>query len=109
MLGSSSDRSYQESTGKSSCARWISLFGLTPEDFPVDSWYDLSLLLPSIQELAGTAHGIRLIFQLLLGLPVKDIGHFPTVRLLDKEDHSLLAVRACRLGVDCVVGDRLED
>jgi hypothetical protein len=91
------------------CGRWISLFGLNPDDWPIDTWYNLSLLLPSIQELAATRHGIPLIFQLLLQLPVKEITYFPSVCRLESEQWSLVGDRACRLGVDFIVGDRVED
>jgi hypothetical protein len=91
------------------CSRWIALFGLTPEDWPTRTWYSLSLLLPSLQELAGTRHGVSLIFRLLLDLAINEIRHFPAVRLLPSDDWSLLADRASRLGVDCIVGDRVED
>jgi hypothetical protein len=91
------------------CSRWISLFGLTPDDWPQEIWYNLSLLLPSLQELAATERGIGLIFQLSLQLPVNEIRYFPTFRKLPENDLSLLADRYCRLGVDSIVGDRVED
>jgi hypothetical protein len=91
------------------CSRWISLFGLTPEDWPTEVWYNLSLILPSLQQLAATERGIGLIFQLLLQLPVNEIQYFPAFRKLPENDLSLLADRYCRLGVDSIVGDRVED
>jgi Type VI secretion, TssG len=92
-----------------SCSRWISLFGLNPEDWPPEKWYNLSLLLPSLQRLAATEQGIRLFFQLLLELPVKDIQYFAGVRTLAETDYSLVGTRFCRLGVDCIVGNEVED
>lgn len=91
------------------CSRWISLFGLTPEDWPTEIWYNLSLILPSLQQLAATERGIELIFHLLLQLPVNEIRYFPSFRKLPEHDLSLLADRYCRLGVDSIVGDRVED
>lgn len=91
------------------CSRWISLFGLTPEDWPAEIWYNLSLILPSLQQLAATERGIELIFSLLLQLPVNEIRYFPSFRKLPENDLSLLADRYCRLGVDSIVGDRVED
>lgn len=91
------------------CSRWISLFGLIPEDWPTEIWYNLSLLLPSLQQLAATERGIALIFQLLLQLPVNEIQYFPAFRKLPESDLSLLADCYCRLGVDSIVGDRVED
>jgi hypothetical protein len=91
------------------CGRWISLFGLDPDAWPTDVWYDLALLLPSIQDLAATAHGIPFVLQLLLQLPVRTIEFFPTVRRLPDEDCSLIGERFSLLGVDCIVGNRVED
>lgn len=91
------------------CARWISLFGLTPEEWPQELWYNLALLLPTLQGLAATEHGIRLIFELLLQLPLKEIRFSPSFRPLPRNDWTLLGHRSCRLGVDCIVGNRVED
>jgi hypothetical protein len=92
-----------------SCSRWISLFGLNPDDWPPETWYNLSLLLAPMQQLAGTEQGIRLIFQLLLGLPVKQIRQVQSVRFLSREEYSLLGTKFCRLGVDYIVGEQVED
>jgi hypothetical protein len=92
-----------------SCARWIALFGLNPDDWPQETWYNLSLLLPSMQQIAATEYGIRLVFQLLLQLPVKEIRYFPTYRSLPEEQFSLLSESSCRLGVDYILGDAVED
>jgi hypothetical protein len=91
------------------CGRWIALFGLDPEEWPTDMWYDLALLLPSVQELAGTPHGIPLMFHLLLQLPIKSVSFYPAVQLLPPDEWSLVGEHACRLGVDCIVGDRQDD
>jgi hypothetical protein len=92
-----------------SCARWIALFGLNPEDWPQETWYNLSLLLPSMQHIAATEYGVRLVFQLLLQLPVKEIRCFPAYRSLPDGQFSLLSESFCRLGVDCILGDAVED
>ncbi len=91
------------------CSRWITLFGLNPDDWPPEIWYNLSLLLPSMQQLAATERGIRLVFQLLLGLPVKEIRHFPAFRSLPEENYSLLGNNFNRLGVDYILGNEVED
>jgi|SRR5215472_183877 len=91
------------------CSRWISLFALNPDDWSPETWYNLALLLPSMQQIAATEHGIRLVFQLLLQLPVKEIHNFPTFRSLPEEEYSLLGEQCCRLGVDYVLGDQVED
>jgi hypothetical protein len=91
------------------CSRWISLFGLRPEDWPRRCWYPLSLLLPKLQDIADSASGIRLTFERLLDLPISEVRFFPTMRYLPKEECSLLCDRFCRLGVDTILGNRLED
>src|SRR6266700_3174851 len=48
------------------CARWIALFGLSADDWPQETWYNLALLLPSLQRLAGKERGVRFTLRLLL-------------------------------------------
>jgi hypothetical protein len=91
------------------CSRWISLFGLSADDWPPEAWYSLSLLLPRIQNLADTAEGIRLAFQVLAHLSVNEISFFKCSRLMPEDEWSLLGERSCRLGVDTILGNRLED
>ena len=91
------------------CRRWISLFGLNPDEWPSETWYRLSLLLPSLHRLAGREAGIRLAFQLLVGLPVAEIRNRPVFTMLGRADQTALGTKLSRLGVDCIVGDRLED
>jgi hypothetical protein len=91
------------------CARWISLFGLAPEDWPPSTWYNLSLLLPGMWRLANTEQGIRLMFRLLLQLPIKQVRELPSTRPLPPEHLSLLGAQASRLSIDCTVGNLLED
>ncbi len=91
------------------CARWIALFGVNPDEWPAAVWYTLAILLPSLQDLAGKEHGIRFALQALLGLPLKEVRRRPSFRRMRDEDFTLLARRSSRLGVDCIVGDRVED
>jgi hypothetical protein len=91
------------------CARWIALFGFTPEDWPAELWYRLALLLPNLQALAGTERGLRFGFHLMLGLPVKQIRRSPSFRSIPAEDLSLLGQRHPRLSVDAIAGDRKEE
>ncbi len=91
------------------CARWIDLFGLDPEQWHVSHRYHLALLLPNLQALAAKEEGVRLAFALLLGVPVMGVRMRPAFRAIPPKDRSLLASEAARLGVDCVVGDRVED
>jgi len=91
------------------CSRWISLFGLNPDDWPTENWYNLALLLPTLQRLAGKEEGIRFALQLLFDLPLKELRRSPAYSYMDDEHLTLLARKASRLGVDCIVGDRVEN
>lgn len=91
------------------CSRWIALFGLNPDDWPREIWYNLSLLLPSLQFLAATEQGIGLILELLAQLPVNQIRFLRVYQPLAEEAWSLLGMKFNRLGVDCIVGNEVED
>jgi hypothetical protein len=95
------------------CERWIELFGLKPDEWPQEMWYSLALLLPSFSRLAGTEAGIRYALRLMLDLPLLEIRKRPTfseiATRIDVHERTLLGERSSRLGVDAIVGDRLED
>ena len=91
------------------CARWIVLFGLNPEHWPQERWYNLAILLPSLQSLAGKEFGIRFALHWMLGLPLEKLRRKQRFRFLQEEQTSLLSERMGRLGVDLIVGDRVED
>jgi hypothetical protein len=91
------------------CARWISLFGMSPGSWPQETWYNLALLLPHLQSLAGTERGVRFALNLLLGLPVKEIRRSPSFRSIAEADFSRLGRHDTRLSVDLIVGDRKEE
>jgi len=90
------------------CRRWSELFGLNPESWPMENWYHLALLLPNLHRLAGRKEGIELSFRLLLGVPVFDIRRREGWRYIAEEDLSILGQQFSRLGVDSVIGDRME-
>ncbi len=89
------------------CARWISLFGLAPERWPPPLWYPLAVLLPSLQALAGTLHGIRFALGLLLDLPLFEIKSLPHFARIAQPLWTRLGSAASKLGVDAIVGDRM--
>jgi hypothetical protein len=91
------------------CSRWISLFGLTADDWPPETWYKLALLLPSLHRIAGRVEGVKLALELLLDLPLYEIRKRRSYSYLEDSDLSLLGWQGARLGVDCIVGDRMED
>jgi hypothetical protein len=96
-------------TNLDACARWIALFGLNPEEWPSETWYSLAILLPSLQSLAGKERGMRFALHLLLDLPLEKITRHSQFRHMEKEELSLVAERFGRVGVDLIVGDRVED
>jgi len=91
------------------CARWIKLFGIEPEFWPVERWYKLAILLPYLRSLTGRESGLRLAMRMLLELEIASIIWCPRRTLMDPADHSLLGTQASRLGVDLLVGDGVED
>ena len=91
------------------CSRWISLFGLQPDVWPSNTWYHLSLLLPSIQALAGTEKGIRFALDLVFGLPLYEVLLRPSARYFRSPELSSLGRVSSRLSIDCVVGNQLEE
>jgi hypothetical protein len=91
------------------CARWITLFGVSPESWPQETWYKLALLLPHLQSLAGTERGLRFAVNLLLDLPVKEIRRSPSFRYIAEDEFSRVGRQHSRLSVDSIVGDRKEE
>jgi hypothetical protein len=90
------------------CSRWIGLFGLEAENWPPAKWHALALLLPWLQAAAGTESGIRSALRLLLDLPVGEVRRADHFAFLDPDEYTLLGTKLSRLGLDTVVGDRLE-
>jgi Type VI secretion, TssG len=91
------------------CALWISLFGLDPADWHGAGLYPLALLLPSMQELAGTERGIRLVLDILLGLPLREIRYRRNFHAMEQGEVTHLGRESSRLGIDCVLGKSFED
>lgn len=96
-------------TNLDACARFITLFGLNPEDWPTTSWYNLAILLPSLQSLAGKENGMRFALNLMLGLPLETIRRKRRYLYMTEDELSLTGERMSRLGVDLIVGDHVED
>jgi hypothetical protein len=91
------------------CARWLELFGISPEAWPREKWYPLALLVPSLHRLAGKESGIRLALRTLLGLPLLRIRTSPDYIYLTEAGLSRLGMQASRLGRDSILGVRVED
>ena len=91
------------------CARWIRLFGIDPQDWPIDKWYRLALLLPALQYLAGTERGLRLALRSLLALEVEALQWRPTYTMLAPGEVSRLGQHSSQLGTNLIAGDMLEN
>jgi Type VI secretion, TssG len=89
------------------CSKWISLFGLDPNDWPPAMWYQLALLAPELHRLAGRAEGVCKVLSQLLGLNVLEIRTHPDWLQLDQKDLSFLGKRSSELGIDLILGNRL--
>jgi len=91
------------------CSRWIGLFGLNAEDWPEPMWYKLALLMPSLQSLAGREEGIRFALDFLLDLPLNEVRRTQAFHYLEADSISRVSVHYSRLGMDFIVGSRVED
>ena len=91
------------------CARWIRLFGLEPDDWPVSSWYPLAVLLPGLAELAGREDGVRAVLRDLLHLDLFSLSFWPGQCALADGTESRIGTAYCSLGYDSVLGRRKED
>jgi hypothetical protein len=91
------------------CARWIRLFGIVPEEWPVEQWYLLARFLPYLHRLAGREAGIRLGVKLLLGLEIIRFEWRQQRTLLTRETQTQVGWSASRLGIDLVIGQGVED
>lgn len=91
------------------CARWIGLFGINAEEWPEENWYELALVLPKLHAVGGQERGLRMALRHLLDLELLEILFHPSVTYLPAEKQSLLGRRSMQLGIDAIVGDRVED
>jgi hypothetical protein len=91
------------------CARWITLFGIEPADWPEENWYQLALVLPQLHAVAGREEGLRMALHHLLDLDLLEIRFHPAFSYLPAEKLSQLGRKSSQLGIDAIVGDRVED
>ena len=91
------------------CARWIKLFGFDPDDWPIESWYKLALFLPCLHRLAGREQGLRLALKILLDLEIESLNWYPRQTQLSTTELSRFGEVASQLGIDLIVGDKLDD
>lgn len=91
------------------CARWLTLFGVEPGDWPRSLWFRLASLISQMAQLSCSEAGCASVLESLLGLPVKSFTREPNQATLPAEALSGLGSRASRLGVDLLMGDRADD
>ena len=91
------------------CARWIRLFGIDPATWPQSMWYPLASVVARLPQISCSSEGCRLLLDLLLGLPVREMRYRPCTGALPASALSRLGSRSSRLGVDMLLGDSAED
>lgn len=91
------------------CARWLTLFGFVPEEWPKTIWYRLASLVANLPQLACSEEGSAFVLSVLLDLPVRAFSYRPVWSALPENTLSRLGEESSRLGVDLLLGDRTED
>lgn len=91
------------------CARWISLFGFVPEEWPRTLWYRLALLLLDLPAVAGSENAARTALERVFDLPVRASCFRSSVTMLRLPATTRLGVQASRPGVDFILGDSFQD
>jgi hypothetical protein len=91
------------------CERFIRLFCVDPEAWPKHLWFKLATFLPSLHAIAGTEMGLRRALWIFLETEVYKIVRKARTVALDRQRCSRLGESFCRLGVDFICGDQIED
>lgn len=91
------------------CARWIRMFGQSPEQWPESSWYRLALLLPSLHRIAGQKEGIGICLRQLLNLELLAVGFRQNWLYWGQDRVSLIGERSSELGISMILGNRKEE
>ena len=90
------------------CARWLTLFGIDPEIWPRRLWYTLATLVANLPQYSCSLQGSAFVLGTLLGLPVEQFRYRPNWSRLPDGMCSGLGRRSSRLGVDLLLGDKVE-
>ncbi len=90
-------------------ARWLTLFGVDPQVWPRSLWYTLATLVANLAQYSCSQQGCAFTLQTVLGLPVQRFRYRPNWVHLPDTLCSGLGRRSSRLGVDLLLGDRLEE
>lgn len=91
------------------CARWLALFGVEAKEWPQSMWFRLASLIARMAQLSCSESGCAYVLESLLGLPVQSFTSRPNESTLPTESLSGLGSKSSRLGVDLLMGDRVED
>ena len=91
------------------CARWLALFGVEAEEWPRSLWFRLASLIARMAQLSCSQSGCAFVLEVLLGLPVRSFSYRPCESELPSEMLSGLGRRASQLGVDMLLGNRVEE
>ena len=91
------------------CARWLTLFGMDPQVWPRSMWYTLATLVANISQCSCSQQGCAFVLRTVLGLPVQQFRHRPNWSHLPDAMCSGLGRQSSRLGVDLLLGDKLEE
>ena len=96
-------------TDYAACARWISLFCEDAAGWPSELWFRLATLLPRFHAVACSDMGMRLVLDVLFGLPVDALRYSESRSVLPDGMLTRLGTRASQLGVDTIVGATADD
>ena len=91
------------------CGRWLSLFGVDPQEWPRTLWYTLATLVAKLPQYSCTEQGCAFVLRTVLGLPVERFRYRQNWSALPGTMCSGLGQRSSRLGVDLLLGDTVED
>ncbi len=91
------------------CVRWLALFGVRAAAWPQPMWFRLASLISRMAQLSCSQGGCAFVLETLLGLPVKSFTYVANEAKLSKSTLSGLGSQASLLGVDLLMGDRVED
>jgi hypothetical protein len=91
------------------CARWLALFGIDAQQWPMTLWYPLASAMAQVPQIACSEDGCGVLLQTLLGLQVRSTRYRPCQVSLPDTALSRLGSKASRLGVDMLLGDAAED
>ncbi len=91
------------------CARWLALFGVNAQVWPRALWFRLASLISRMAQLSCSQEGWALVIGVLLGLPIQTFRYRRSEIQLSPAVLSSLGARASQLGIDMLLGDRVED